>query len=83
MTGGSDEKKTTSQYKHFQAAPGVPSSTSSHNKPKIICRYCKEPNHVVKDCILVKKKEKQKQKQVQATHHELTAECPEEDSENE
>lgn len=80
MIGGS-QGPTTAQYK--DQAKSVPSSTSSQKKPKIICRYCKEPNHVVKDCILIKEKEKQKQKHFRASNNEATAETPEKDSGNE
>ena len=78
VSGSTTLVRTTSQS---QLDPKVPPQASfnpaSDKKPRIICRYCKEPNHIVRDCILVKQKERLKQQQSRVSHQEISTEVSE------
>lgn len=69
---------TTSEEKNSSHTQQTSQSTSSCKpvtvkKAKFICNYCKEPNHRVKDCILVQEKERKKRLQT-VEHQEVSTE---------
>ena len=50
---------TASQPSKFQSGTRNMQNTFPQREP-IVCHYCKQPNHYLKDCLLLKEKEKRK-----------------------
>ena len=71
----SSGQRNEGQYSSGQRNEGksMGSNTRPQEKPRIICHYCKEPNHVIRDCMLLKQKNRKEAEQQHTTGVKYTA----------